>query len=100
MIKRDTIQRCVIVTINDEMGGNSSIKELKEILPAHVSQNTTIAQMNQYGITGQIVLNVVTDKKLDEYVNARYIYSGKLFKIMRQVKSGNEFFSVLVEVNE
>ena len=105
MIKRDTIQRVVMITTEDEMGGNTAIKEPKEIIKAHVSQTTTFGQIvhgqiTQYGVKEQIILNVVTDVKLDEYVNTRYIYSDKLYRLMRQVKSGNEYFSVLMEVNE
>lgn len=100
MIKRDTIQRCIIITTDDEQGGNNVERELKEIVQAHVSQTTTFKQLTEYSIKEQIVLNVVTNIKLDEYVKARYIYSDKLFRVMRQVKSGNEYFSVLVETNE
>ena len=100
MIKTDTIQRVVMITTEDEMGGNTAIKEPKEIIKAHVSQTTTFGQITQYGVKEQIILNVVTDVKLDEYVNTRYIYSDKLYRLMRQVKSGNEYFSVLMEVNE
>lgn len=100
MIKRDTIQRCIMLVDNDLQGGSPSERELKEVIRAHVSQTQTYSQMTQYGIKEQLVLNVVTDIKLDEYIRTRYIYADKLFKIVRQVKSGNEYFSVLVETNE
>jgi hypothetical protein len=46
------------------------------------------------------MLNVATNIKLDEYVNTRYLYNGKMFRLLRQVKSGAEWFSVFEEVNE
>ena len=100
MNKRDSIQRCIMVVNEDSQGGVPAERDLKETVPAHVSQTTTFAQMTQYGVKNQIVLNVVTSIKLDEYVKARYIWQGKLFRVMRQVKSGNEYFSVLMESNE
>ena len=100
MNKRDYIQRCIMVVAEDGEGGVPGERSLREQVPAHVSQTTTFAQMTQYGVKNQIVLNVVTSVKLDEYVKARYIWQNKLFKVMRQVKSGNEYFSVLMETNE
>ena len=100
MIKRDTIQRVIVTPIEDEMGGNSISTEFKERVVAHVSINTTYKDLTQYGIKDQMLLYVVTNIKLDEYVYTRYIFSGKMFKVMRQVKNGNEYFSVLMEVNE
>lgn len=100
MIKRDTIQRVVLMPTDDGMGGQPATKDYGEVVRAMVSNNTTMQELTQYGIKEQIVLNVVTDIKLDEYINTRYSYQEKLFKIMRQVKQGNEWFSVLVEVNE
>lgn len=100
MIKRDNIQRIVLNVTEDEMGGSTATKDEKEFVSAHVSIGSTYSQLTQYGIKEQLMLNVVTNIKLDEYVNTRYMYSGKMFKIMRQVKSGNEYFSVLMEVNE
>lgn len=100
MIKRDTIQRCIITTTDDGQGGYEIERELKEIVQACVSQTTTYKQLTEFSIKEQIVLNVVTNIKLDENVKSRYIYGDKLFRVMRQVKSGNEYFSVLVETNE
>jgi hypothetical protein len=40
----------------------------------------------------------VSNIKLDEYVNARYEFSGKMYKVMRQVKRGSEYFSILTEM--
>ena len=47
-----------------------------------------------------MTISVVSNVKLDEYIYTRYEYSGKLFKLMRQIKKGNEYFSILVEVND
>lgn len=100
MIKRDMIQRVIVSPVEDEMGGNSVSVELKERVLAHVSINTTFKDLTQYGIKDQMLLHVITSVKLDEYLYARYVFSNKMFKVMRQVKNGNEYFSVLMEVNE
>ena len=100
MIKRDTIQRVVLQPSADEMGGSLTTPEPKEIVIAHVSVQATNEQITQYGPISQLIINVVSNIKLDEYVNTRYIYSGKPYKLMRQVKRGNEYFSVLQETNE
>lgn len=100
MNKRDSIQRCIMVTTDDGQGGNPAERDLKESIPAHVSQTTTFAQLGQFGVKEEIVLNVVTDVKLDEYFKARYIWQNKLFKVARQIKFGREYFSVLIETNE
>ena len=47
-----------------------------------------------------MVIHVVTNIKLDEYLYSRYMYSDRLFRLVRQIKQGNEYFSTLVEVNE
>ena len=65
-----------------------------------VSQNTTYGQMTQYGVKEEIILNVVVDNKLETSTPTRYIWNNNIFKVMRQVKSGNEWFVVLMEVNE
>lgn len=100
MIKRDTIQRVIITPVDDGEGGNTATREYKEIIPAHVSINATFGEIAQFGVKQQMVVHTVTDYELDDYVYARYLFSGKLFKLMRQVKRGNEYFSVLMEVNE
>lgn len=100
MIKRDTIQRCVLTPVLDEQGGNAAPeKEMKEIVRAHVSQTTTFNDL-QYGYADQVVLHCTTGIELDTSNYARYIYADRMFKVMRQVKQGNEYFSVLLEVNE
>ena len=100
MIKRDTIQRVIINPLDDDEGGNGITREYKEIIPAHVSINTTFGEIAQFGVKQQMVIHVITDYELDNYIYTRYAFSDKLFKIMRQVKRGNEYFSVLMEVNE
>lgn len=100
MIKRETIQRYILTPVPDEQGGNGTPeREYKEIVRAHVSQTTTFNDI-QFGFTNQMVLHVVTNIKLDESTQARYLFAGKSFKVARQVKQGNEYFSVLLEVNE
>ena len=100
MIKRDSIQKINFVPVEDEQGGNSIDKQYGETIRAMVSQNTTYGQMTQYGVKEEIILNVVVDNKLETSTTTRYIWNNKIFKIMRQVKSGNEWFVVLMEVNE
>lgn len=100
MIKRETIQRCILTPVPDGQGGNSAPeKEMKEIVKAHVSQTTTYNDI-QYGYTNQMVLHCVTNIELDDSNYARYIFADKTFKVMRQVKQGTEYYSVLLEVNE
>ena len=100
MVKRDTIQRYAAVVTKDEMGGDVVNLNPAEIIDANVSINTTLGEITQYGIKNELVLHVVTNIELDDFVYSRYKYSGKLFKVMRQIKQGNEYFSTLVEVNE
>lgn len=100
MIKRDSIQKINLVPVEDEQGGNSIDKQYGETIKAMVSQNTTYGQMTQYGVKEEIILNVVVDNKLETSTTTRYIWNNKIFKVMRQVKSGNEWFVVLMEVNE
>lgn len=100
MIKREYIQRVRLNETPDNQGGGSVEKEFLETVKAHVSNNATVAQIDQYGVKEQFMLNVITDIKLDEYVHTRYMYQDRMFRIMRQVKSGNEYFSVLMETQE
>lgn len=46
-----------------------------------------------------MVLHVITDVELDIYIHTRYMYSGRLFRLVRQIKQGNEYYSTLIEVN-
>lgn len=100
MIKRDWIKRVRIVPTDDGQGGSTTIIEPYEMVKAHVSVAATGEQITQFGVTTQKLLNVVTDIKLDEYVHTRYAFGDTYFKIMSQVKRGNEWFSVLMEVIE
>ena len=100
MVKRDTIQRYAAVVTKDEMGGDVVELNPAEIVDANVSINTTFGEITQYGIKNEMVIHVVTNIKLDEYLYSRYMYSDRLFRLVRQIKQGNEYFSTLVEVNE
>lgn len=100
MVKRDTIQRYAAVVTKDEMGGDVANLSPAEIVDANVSINTTLGEITQYGIKSEMVIHVVTNIKLDEFLHSRYKYSGRLFRLVRQIKQGNEYFSTLVEVNE
>ena len=101
MIKRDTIQRYSADNlIKDEMGGFNGELEPKEIIDAHVSINSTFGEITQYGLKNEMVIHVITNIKLDEYIHTRYKYSNKFFRLVRQIKQGNEYYSTLLEVNE
>ena len=100
MVKRDTIQRYAAVVTKDEMGGDVVELNRAEIIDANVSINTTLGEITQYGIKNEMIIHVVTNIKLDEYLYSRYMYSDRLFRLVRQIKQGNEYFSTLVEVNE
>lgn len=100
MIKRDTIQRVIMTPQPDGQGGSVDIKEYKEMLTVAVSIISTSGSTTEFGVQEQLTISVVSNVKLDEYVYARYEYSGKLFKIMRQLKKGNEYYSILMEVND
>lgn len=99
MIKRDTIQRYVAVITEDGMGGNIVELAPAETVSANVSIGTTFGEITQYGVKSELILNVVTNIKLDEYLYTRYMYSGKLFRLIRQIKQGNEYYSTLTQVN-
>ena len=100
MVKRDTIQRYAAIVTKDEMGGDVVQLKPAEIVDANVSINVTFGEITQYGLKNEMVLHVVTNIELDEFIYSRYKYSGRLFKLVRQIKQGNEYFSTLVEVNE
>ena len=99
MIKRDTIQRYSAVLTKDAMGGDVVDLKPAEIVRAHVSINSTIGEITQYGLKEEMMLHVITDIKLDDYIYTRYMYSGRLFRLVRQIKQGNEYYSTLIEVN-
>lgn len=100
MIKRDWIQRVRIVPTDDGQGGSVNVIEPHELIKAHASVAATGEQITQYGVTTQKLINAVTDVKLDEYVYTRYKFGDVYYKLMSQVKRGNEWFSVLMEVIE
>lgn len=99
MIKRDLIRRYAVITTPDEMGGSAIDRRPAEFVKANVSLNATIGEITQYGIKDEMVIHTITDVKLDEYLYTRYEYSGKLFKLMRQIKQGNEYYSTLIETD-
>lgn len=101
MTKRDTLTYLRLHFVEDNTGG-ATVDDIEEvaIIPAHVSVNSTMNEITMYGVKTQYMLHVVTDTKLDEGMAARYGWSDKMFKLMRQVKSGNEYFSTLLEVSE
>ena len=100
MIKRDTIQRVIMNPISDGQGGYYFTREYKELLTVAVSAISSFGSTTEFGTQQQETISVVSNVKLDEYIYARYVYSGKLYKIMRQIKRGNEYYSILMEVNE
>ena len=99
MIKRDLIRRYAVITAEDEMGGSAIDRTPAEFVKANVSLNATIGAITQYGVKNEMVIHTITDVKLDEYLYTRYEYSGKLFKLMRQIKQGNEYYSTLIETD-
>ena len=103
MIKRDTIQRVIITPESDGQGGSTSNKEnkeYKEILTVAVSIISSAGSNTEFGTQQQNTISVVSNVKLDEYIYARYEFSNRLYKIMRQIKRGNEYYSILMEVND
>lgn len=105
MNKRDVIQKCIMRVEGDEVGGSPAEKEPKEFITAYVSLGSTgyeetSSKMAEYGIKSQWVLKVVTSNALEESKEVRYIWKDRLFRVMHQVKVGNEYFSILVEQNE
>ena len=73
MIKRDTIQRYSAVLAPDDMGGDSVELKPAENVRAHVSINSTIGEITQYGLKEEMILHVITDVELDNYVYTRYM---------------------------
>lgn len=100
MIKRDTLRRYAAIITEDSMGGQVVELAPAEVVAANVSVSATFGEITQFGITNEMVLHTVTNSKLDQYIHTRYEYSGKMFKLVRQIKQGNEFFSTLIEVNK
>lgn len=100
MIKRDTIQRVIITPESDGQCGSSIDKDYKEILTVAVSIISSAGSNTEFGTQQQNTISVVSNVKLDEYIYARYEFSNRLYKLMRQIKRGNEYYSILMEVNE
>lgn len=100
MIKRDSIQRFKAISIEDGQGGTQTQLVPAEFIDANVSVNTTLKEITQYGLADEMVIHVVTNIKLDEDSRVRYQYSNKLFKLTRQIKQGNEYYSTFIEVNK
>lgn len=100
MIKRDTIQRVILHPEADGQGGSTASKEYKEIITVAVSIISSAGTINEFGVQQQMTISVVSNVALDEYVNARYEFSNRLFRLMRQIKKGNEYYAVLMEVND
>ena len=99
MIKRDLIRRYAVITTPDEMGGSTIDRSPAEFVKANVSVNATIGEITQYGVKNEMVIHVVSDVELDDYIYTRYEYSGKMFKLVRQIKQGNEYYSTLIETD-
>lgn len=100
MIKRDTIRRFTASVVEDGLGGQDVIMNPAEFITANVSISASFGEIQQFGITNEMVIHVVTNYKLDPSSYTRYEYSDKMFKLVRQIKQGNEFFSTLIEVKE
>ena len=99
MIKRDLIRRYAVITSPDEMGGSAIDRKPAEFVKVNVSINSTIGEITQYGIKDEMVIHVVSNVELDDYIYTRYEYSGKMFKLIRQIKQGNEYYSTLIETD-
>ena len=100
MIKRDAIQHYILHTNEDGQCGDPIQKEALETVRASVSINATYNEIASYGVKTQLVIHTATDKKLDDSVYSRYMFNNKLFRIMRRVKRGNEWFCVMMETAE
>ena len=99
MIKRDLIRRYAVITTPDEMGGSAIDRRPAEFVKVNVSLNATIGEITQYGIKNEMVIHVVSNVELDDYIYTRYEYSGKMFRLDRQIKQGNEYYSTLIETD-
>ena len=99
MIKRDLIRRYAVITTPDEMGGSAIDRRPAEFVKVNVSINATIGEITQYGIKNEMVIHVVSNVELDDYIYTRYEYSDKMFRLVRQIKQGNEYYSTLIETD-
>ena len=99
MIKRDLIRRYAVITTPDEMGGSAIDRRPAEFVKVNVSVNATIGEITQYGVKNEMVIHVVCNVELDDYIYTRYEYSSKMFRLVRQIKQGNEYYSTLIETD-
>lgn len=100
MIKRDLIRRYSANVGEDGAGGQPVQLEPKEWVKANVSRVSQSFTTGQFGIVAQEMIRVITDIKLDEYIKTRYSWNNKMFKLMTQVKRGNEYYSTFLETQE
>lgn len=98
MIKRDFLQLVAAAPESDKQGGHQHDYQPVRQIPAHVSISTSLADITQYGIKDEMVLHTVTSEKLADGASIRYKYRSKLFKLLRQVQNGNEWFQVFKQV--
>ena len=101
MIKRDTLTRIILHPTEDAGGGYAPPEiEEKEIVAAHISIGATMTEITGLGKVAMDMLHTATDIPLDEDTYTRYKWGNKHYRVMRQVKRGNEWFATLMETNE
>lgn len=100
MVKRDQIQRIVLIPGDDGEGGTPLEKEAMEVIPANVSISAIVGIVDGPGLARYQQLTTTTDYKLDENHLARYKFQDKLYRVAQQVKMGNEWFATLMETAE
>ena len=98
MIKREYLELVAAAPESDGLGGSTQEYTRSKLVPAHVSNSSSLADITQYGLKEETLLHAVTNEELVDGATIRYRFGGKLFKIVKQVKSGNEYFSTLREV--
>jgi len=57
-------------------------------------------QITAYGKSVLDNINVVSNISLDTSANARYSWNNKHYRVLNQIKRGNEWFATLQQVNE
>lgn len=100
MVKRDQIQRILLILGEDDEGGTPVEKEALEVIPANVSISAIAGIVDGAGLVRYQQLTTTTDYKLDENYLARYKFQDKLYRVVQQIKMGNEWFSTLMETAE
>ena len=98
MIKRDYLELVAAAPESDGEGGNTHEYVRAELIPAHVSTSSSLVDVTQYGIKDEMMLHTVTNKPLVNGASVRYRYKSRLYKLLRQTRTGNEWFQVLKEV--